>query len=87
MIAGYFEIRDRETGQLLDEGETLRCCHCQKNWRVRRGSGTTRGWCWRCGAATCGKAACERCVPWEMALEVAESRLSLASALHRIRGL
>lgn len=85
---GYFVVTDGETGGVVDEGETLMCAHCQKHWRVRPGSGVKRGWCFRCGGPTCGKKACDTgCTPWELALEVMESRLSLAAALHRIKGL
>lgn len=85
---GYVVLIDNETGKVLDEGETLMCAHCQKHWVVRPGSGITRGWCFRCAGPTCGKQPCVTgCTPFEVALEVMESRLTLASALHRIRGL
>ena len=70
-----------------EEVDMLSCSHCQGQWIVRPGSGTQRGWCFRCAGPTCGSKACDACVPFEMALEVMESRVSLAGALHRIRGL
>lgn len=84
---GYLISADAN-GELLDEYETMMCAHCQAHWTVRPGSGIQRGWCFRCNAPVCGKQACvSGCTPFEIALEIMESRLTLASALHRIRGL
>jgi hypothetical protein len=58
---GHFEY----TGPYgeVQEGDTLSCCHCRRHWQVRKGSGEDRGYCWSCGAVTCGHADCEACVP------------------------
>lgn len=56
------------------ERDTLQCCHCNKHYIVRPGSGKRRGWCTLCGQATCGAAACATCVPFERRLERFEAR-------------
>jgi hypothetical protein len=85
---GYFVVTDNETDRVLDEGETLMCMHCQFHWKVKPGSGITRGWCWKCGGPTCGKQACEgACLHWEKALELFESGRLLDRSLERIRSL
>lgn len=56
------------------QADTLRCCHCQKSWVVRRGSGIRRGFCTKCGGPTCGGPACEcECVNFEKRLEMFEA--------------
>lgn len=64
---GHFEYTGPYGERLL--GDTLQCCHCQKHWEVRAGSGRTRGWCYRCAASTCGHPACDECVPREQRIE------------------
>ena len=72
----------------VTDGETLMCSHCQMHWVIRPGSGTERGWCWRCAGPLCGKKACmSRCIPWEMAIEAMESRRGLARMMERVRQL
>lgn len=70
---GHFEY----TGPYgeIQEGDTLSCCHCRAHWEVRLGSGKLRGYCARCGAYTCGRAACDECVPYERRLENCEAGL------------
>lgn len=75
------------TGRYEEVGQMLQCLHCQHLWEVKPGSGIERGFCFRCNGPTCGKPECDRCLPWEMQCEIIESRVSLASAMHRIRGL
>jgi hypothetical protein len=75
------------TGRYEEVAQMLQCVHCQGLWEVKPGSGKRRGFCLRCNAPTCGRAGCDRCKPWEMACEIQEGRVSLASALHRIREL
>lgn len=68
------------------EHQTLMCAHCQMHWMVRPGSGTSRGFCMRCNAPTCGKQKCfDRCDPWEKRIMRAEANGSLERALRRIR--
>ncbi len=57
------------------EGETRMCVHCQAHFHIVPGSGTSRGFCQNCDGVTCGKEKCEtHCIPFEMALEIAEGR-------------
>ena len=53
--------------------ETLQCCHCQKHWPLRKGSGETRGFCMNCMQVTCGKDSCVPCVPWLKKCEMIEA--------------
>lgn len=72
-VKGHFFIA--EPGALVVEGETQMCAHCQKHWRIRPGSGISRGYCTNCDGPTCGKLECEtRCVPFEKAIEIMEGR-------------
>lgn len=80
---GHVFITDPDGG--VAEGDTLQCVHCQMHWVVRPGSGTKRGWCYRCNGPTCGKPQCMgRCVPFEKAMELAERRAKLLSDIERI---
>ncbi|MBA2706338.1 MAG: hypothetical protein H0U59_00855 [Gemmatimonadaceae bacterium] len=84
--AGHIFITEADGS--TSEADTLQCAHCGMHWMVDPGSGKERGWCGRCSAALCGKKRCfARCIPMEMELEMLESRLSLAAAIHRIKGL
>lgn len=49
--------------------DTVQCCHCGGHFVVRPGSGRRRGFCCRCGHATCGSERCDVCVPHEAWLE------------------
>jgi hypothetical protein len=53
--------------------ETVRCCHCGKQWVWIKGSGRKRGFCLRCKGITCGGEKCDKCVPFEQQLENCES--------------
>jgi len=57
-IAGYGVAIDRETGKTVDEHDSMQCCHCGHHFRVRPGSGKTRGFCLLCGGVTCGAQGC-----------------------------
>lgn len=55
-------------------GETLQCPHCGCHWKIEPGSGKLRGWCAKCGQATCGKlACCVECNPQERQNDIADS--------------
>lgn len=56
------------------EGDTAQCCHCGCHWVVQPGSGNVRGWCFKCGAVTCGSQACDRCLPLEKWFEEVERK-------------
>lgn len=53
-------------------GETVQCCHCQRHWIYRKGSGKRRGWCLNCNAMHCGRKECDTCTPFEKKLELYE---------------
>lgn len=55
------------------QSDTLRCCHCQKVWVVKHGSGRIRGFCPKCSAPTCGAPGCHECQPWEKQMEAIEA--------------
>jgi len=66
----------RKTGAITLDGvvvcETLQCCHCQKHYPLRKGSGTTRGFCMNCMQVTCGKEQCVPCLPFLKRCEMIE---------------
>lgn len=70
---GYFEY----TGPYgeIQNGDTLSCCHCRAHWEVRLGSGRVRGYCAKCNAYTCGRAACDECIPYEQRLDNCDAGL------------
>lgn len=49
--------------------DVVQCCHCQRVWVYRRGSGVRRGWCMGCNGITCGSHACDVCVPFQQLLD------------------
>lgn len=72
-----FGWRPKEGAIVVDgqhTGATLQCQHCGGHWQVRSGSGKQRGWCMNCGGPTCGCAACDLCVPFEIQLEFMEGK-------------
>lgn len=79
--SGYLVVNG-EPG-VVEEADTLTCCHCGHIWAVKPGSGTSRGWCMRCQAPTCGRPECDVCVPYERRLEAAEARHRLHAAMSR----
>ena len=79
--------QDQSTGKFEEVAACHSCPHCQRLFNVRPGSGRVRGFCFLCNRPTCGHQGCDRCTPWEARMEQIEGRLSLAAAIHRIRGL
>ena len=72
-LSGYQFLTDADGNS--QERETVSCAHCQYIMTIQPGSGTKRGYCFRCNAVICGKQACmEKCVPFEKAIEDMESR-------------
>lgn len=62
---------------LMDDKEvahTLQCCHCTAHFISIRGSGKRRGYCTHCKKVTCGHPKCDRCIPYEEKLEIAEGK-------------
>lgn len=76
---GYLLITDPERPTV--ERDTYTCCHCNRIVVVRPGSGTKRGWCFRCDAAHCGGFRCWTCVPFERRMEAMENRARLWRAM------
>lgn len=73
---GYVIATDL-SGAVVYEGETVQCCHCQRQVHVKphQPPGEVGGWCPRCDKFICGPCAdLARCLPWEAALERTESR-------------
>ena len=86
-MVNYIKERSNRTGLLIysphdsdkvTEQQTITCCHCNHVFYVRPGSGKERGWCFMCGAATCGDRRCNAalngCAPFEKKLEAYERR-------------
>jgi len=63
------------------ERDLLRCCHCQRQWYVKPGSGNRRGWCGLCNAPHCGAPTCQSCVPFMKKIEAQEQRQRLLEAI------
>ena len=80
--ASYALLLDAE-GKTITEHDLTQCCHCGLHFRIRPGSGIMRGWCCKCAQPTCGKLACQGCLPWEKRLEQEEK---IARVLQSIRG-
>ncbi len=71
---GWTLTTDRQTGETLDETDTLMCVHCQFTWQFRPGSGVERGYCYRCNGVLCGKHSCMiSCNPFEAVIEMKEA--------------
>ena len=86
----YIKERSKGKGVLLfsphdsdkDQGQhTITCCHCNHVFIIQPGSGKERGWCFMCGASTCGDRRCSPalngCAPFEKKLEAYERRTAL----------
>ena len=80
-IGGYCIITG-EWGE-VEEIDTFTCPHCNAIQLIRPGSGTQRGYCFRCNKPTCGKEGCLTCVPFERKLEEVEQRYRLQKAMDR----
>lgn len=74
---GGFIIITSESGPAV-EFDTRQCCHCGGHFIVEPGSGTKRGWCYPCGQVTCGREACDRCLPTERLMERIEAKATRA---------
>ena len=59
-----------------EEWHSITCCHCNHSFIVIPGAGKERGWCFMCGASTCGARPCNPalngCGPFEKKLETYE---------------
>lgn len=53
---GYLTTFDASGKKI--ENETRQCVHCQKMWTYSPGSGTTRGFCLKCGGFVCAEPHC-----------------------------
>lgn len=81
----------RPAGHIIVNGtevaRTLQCCHCGEHWICVRGSGAVRGYCTRCNNVTCGRAACDPCVPLEARLDYQEGTRVAGGYLDATRDL
>ena len=68
----------------VEECDTYTCPHCNGVCFIRPGSGTQRGYCFRCNLPTCGKERCMSCIPFERKMEEMEARYRLRRALDRV---
>ena len=68
----------------VEEYDTFTCPHCNGVCFIRPGSGTQRGYCFRCNLPTCGKERCMSCIPFERKMEEMEARSRLRRALDRV---
>lgn len=80
---GGYGVLTFEPLGILEEHDTFTCPHCNKVCIVRPGSGTHRGFCFRCNGPTCGGNRCQVCVPFERKLEAMENRYRLHKAMER----
>lgn len=55
------------------EADTAQCVHCGAHWVVVTGSGTIRGYCYKCMGPFCGPK-CEPCRPTEKLFEEIERK-------------
>jgi len=54
--------------------DTLQCKHCGIHWIPIKGSKKRRGFCMKCFGTTCGKLACDVCIPFEVKLDIHEGK-------------
>lgn len=81
--SGYSIITDPGLARPVEQ-DYLQCGHCNAHYPVQPGSGKTRGFCLMCYRPTCGKPACDPCVPFERKLELMERPNGL-SIEHRLQ--
>jgi hypothetical protein len=66
-----------EHGAVLADGvqiaSTLQCCHCNKHFISRPGSGARRAFCMKCMQVTCGDPRCDECTPFAKKLDLYEA--------------
>ena len=67
----------------VEEYDTFTCPHCNGVCVIHPGSGTQRGYCFRCNLPTCGREHCMTCIPFERKMEEMEARYRLRKALDR----
>jgi len=53
--------------------DTVKCCHCGRQWVWKPGSGKVRGYCMSCANFTCGRLECDPCRTEEQLLENMEA--------------
>ena len=72
------QFEAKTSGAIILDGQevahTKMCVHGGEQFISIRGSGIRRGWCLRCRGVTCGKAACDPCIPFEAKLDYVEAR-------------
>ena len=68
-ITGEMERFDDGYRARREAAETVRCCHCETQFAMVRGSGIKRGYCQQCKAVTCGRHTCDVCKPFEQRME------------------
>src|SRR5687768_17355560 len=70
------QFEKNPSGAIIMDGvevaHTLQCCHCSAHFVSVRGSGKRRGFCLKCRKVTCGKAACDVCIPYEAKLDLSD---------------
>lgn len=80
------QFERKPSGHIILGGQeiahTMQCKHCGGHFVSMRGSGIRRGFCMRCRGVTCGKTACDVCIPFEAKLEAGETQN--ASILKRL---
>lgn len=67
-----YGITNFEDGR-IEEHDMQQCCHCGYHFKVVPGSGRVRGFCLKCMQVTCGKPACNTCLPIEKWLDGVEN--------------
>ena len=67
-----------------EEHDTFTGPHCNGVCVIHPGSGTQRGYCFRCNLPTCGREHCMTCIPFERKMEEMEARYRLRRALDRV---
>ena len=86
-VSGYGLLTDPDALHgIVEETETVNCCHCQFIMHIRPGSGTKRGFCFMCNAVTCGKPGCmSGCTPFEKRLEEVEAQARFYHLIDELR--
>jgi hypothetical protein len=84
---GTIIVVDPGADRPLDEFATGQCCHCGGHFPIRPGSGTVRGFCFKCAGPVCGPACAGKCVPAELQLENLEAGRPIDFRPIRSRGV
>lgn len=65
-----------ESGLIIVDGRevatTRQCVHCGCHFVSVKGSGVKRGYCMLCNGITCGSHVCDKCLPIEKQLDLAD---------------